>query len=404
MGDRRGCPSLLPAQLSCSSVPNPCSCSPGGPTAEVCAHRPSFQDPRGLSGRRLSAACQAVVLIPDPCWTLLFMRPEHKWVWLCRWPPRDWRPGPRSHVKVVALFLTSRVPGRRPPPERAWEMSKPENEQEDGPQPRAPPAGLCRARGGLPGTSASCSAPWTARGTWSVLPARTWSPQHTCVPVSGAEGPRPQWVSPTPAQHKGSHQLRSPPQSRGGPRVDGTSEMAVSSRKTPHPERRPGEARNHPLPQAQVARGRHRPGLGHGDPEASSSSGSSASHPGGALGSPSSLHCRQPPSWPLPFPSPWFISCPTRPLHPDQPADRSPGSSEPAAPDRGAAGSTPRVADHGALGGTPSSWGCQRQPGDRTPGALRTFLQFVITGDTQYKDEIVQTESAQLYQEGGRGQ
>lgn len=125
---------------------------------------------------------------------------------------------------------------------------------------------------------------------------------------------------------------------------------------------------------------------------------------GGALGSPSSLHCRQPPSWPLPFPSPWFISCPTRPLHPDQPADRSPGSSEPAAPDRGAAGSTPRVADHGALGGTPSSWGCQRQPGDRTPGALRTFLQFVITGDTQYKDEIVQTESAQLYQEGGRGQ
>lgn len=144
------------------------------------------------------------------------MRPEHKWVWLCRWPPRDWRPGPRSHVKVVALFLTSRVPGRRPPPERAWEMSKPENEQEDGPQPRAPPAGLCRAQGGLPGTSASCSAPWTARGTWSVLPARTWSPQHTCVPVSGAEGPCPQWVSPTPAQHKGSHQLRSPPQSRGG--------------------------------------------------------------------------------------------------------------------------------------------------------------------------------------------
>lgn len=163
-------------------------------------------------------------------------------------------------------------------------MSKPENEQEDGPQPRAPPAGLCRARGGLPGTSASCSAPWTARGTWSVLPARTWSPQHTCVPVSGAEGPRPQWVSPTPAQHKGSHQLRSPPQSRGGPRVDGTSEMAVSSRKTPHPERRPGEARNHPLPQAQVGGGRHRPGLCHGDPEASWSSGSSASHPGGGLG------------------------------------------------------------------------------------------------------------------------
>ena len=283
-------------------------------------------------------------------------------------------------------------------------MSKPENEQEDGPQPRAPPAGLCRARGGLPGTSASCSAPWTARGMWSVLPARTWSPQHTCVPVSGAEGPCPQWVSPTPAQHKGSHQLRSPPQSRGEipcgwdigdgsvlPQDSPPRETARGGQKppfTPSPGgRRPPQARTVPRGPRGVLVQR----------KLSVSSW-------GALGSPSSLHCRQPPSWPLPFPSPAFIRGPTRPPNPDQPADRSPGSSEPAAPDRGAAGSTPRVADHGALGGTPSSWGCQRQPGDRTPGALRTFLQFVITGDTQYKDEIVQTESAQLYQEGGRGQ
>lgn len=154
------------------------------------------------------------------------------------------------------------------------------------------------ARRALLVTSASRSAPWTARARGDSSHLGRLPP--TCVPISGGrtgtEGRRPQWVSPSSAQQRSSRPPNVPiPHPVRMPAWPGWRDGSWSSRRAPHPQREPGEAGNQPLPQSQVAGGCRRPGLSPreclvpGDPEVSWSSGSSAFHAagkGGGLGVP----------------------------------------------------------------------------------------------------------------------
>lgn len=168
-----------------------------------------------------------------------------------------------------------------------------------------------------------------SKGTWRLLPPGK-AARHVCPHQWREDRDRgsasPVGKAPPPPSTEVQDPLMSPAPTQGGcqpGRAGGDGSWP--SLRAPHPQRGPGEAGNHPLPQSQVAGGCHRPGwsprerLVPGDPEASWSSGSSAFHAagkGGGLGVtlPAGLTpdpCPGPSPMP-PTPLPWIMgqACP----------------------------------------------------------------------------------------------